>query len=81
MKNIFEEPWKGAAFWKEELKKAGLADSLRHFNDVLTGKEYRGGYGDPVLQDVVLDGKRCDVYHSDHKPEDTFHRIFIHFKE
>lgn len=77
-----EVAWKGTAFWTEEIKKAGVFEKLRHFNDVITGKEAPQGYGDePVLRDVMLDGKRCDVYHTDRKRGDTFHRIFIHIKE
>ena len=74
--------WKGVEFWTEEIRKAGVYDQLRHFNDVLTGKETPKGYGDePVLREVVLDGRLCDIYHTDKKPSDSFHRVFIHLKD
>ncbi|MFH1631666.1 MAG: hypothetical protein ABIA47_01400 [bacterium] len=74
--------WKGVSFWMEEIKKAGVYDQLRHFNDIITGKDAPKGYGDePVLEDVVLDGRKCDIYHTDKKPSDTYHRVFIHIKE
>ncbi len=65
---------KGARFWGDELKKAGMFEELRHFNDVITEARppHAGsGYGEPVITDVVLDDKKCDVYHSDHKDGDT----------
>jgi len=70
----------GLAYWRDEIKKAGHLEQLRSFNDVLTGREAPQGYGDPVLTDVVLDGKTCDIYHTDKEPDDTYHRIFIHIK-
>ena len=80
---IHDEVWKGTSYYISELKRAGVYDQLRHFNDVVG--ETRpphpdANYGDPVLTDVILDGKKCDIYHSDHSDEDTFHRIFIHEK-
>lgn len=73
--------YKGVGDLEEEIEKAGLKDKLKHFNDILTGHEAPIGYGDPVLIDVVIDGRKCDVYHTDKKPTDSFHRIFIHIKE
>ncbi len=73
--------WKGTEFWKGEIKKAGVLDRLRFFNDVITEKSAPQGYGEPVLTDVVLDGKKCDIYHTDKRPGDTWARIFIHTKE
>ena len=71
----------GFDYWKEEIKKGGYLDQLKPFNDLLTGKEAPQGYGEPILTDVILDGKNCDIYHTDKEPSDTFHRIFIHIKE
>ncbi|PIR73922.1 MAG: hypothetical protein COU35_05100 [Candidatus Magasanikbacteria bacterium CG10_big_fil_rev_8_21_14_0_10_47_10] len=73
--------WKSVAELKQLVEEAGLGDRLRHFNDVLIGHETPDGYGDPVLTDVTIDGRTCDVYHTDKKPTDTYHRIFIHIKE
>jgi len=89
MKNSFSESgpernpdiMKGSAFWIAEIKKAGVHESLRHFNDLLTGYEAPGGYGEPVLTDVVLDQRKCDIYHTDKEPNDSWHRIYIHIKE
>lgn len=72
---------KGVRFWIEEIKKAGVYEKLRYFNDVITGKFAPQGYGEPVLTDVELDGKMCDIYHTDKKPSDTCARVFIHIKE
>lgn len=79
-----ESVWKGQKFWSNELEKAGVKDKLKFFNDVVTEKRpphSDGGYGEPILINVVLDGKKCDVYHSDHSDGDTWHRLFIHIKE
>ncbi|HOZ36762.1 MAG TPA: hypothetical protein PLR18_02945 [bacterium] len=73
--------WKGLDFWTEEIKKAGVFEKLRFFNDVITGTQPPNGYGDAVLMDVILNGKKGDVYHTDHQDGDTFARIFIHIKE
>lgn len=73
--------WKGVSFWTGEIKKAGVYDQLPHFNDLLTGREAPKGYGDPVLTDVILDGRKCDIYHTDKKPTDSYHRVFVHIKE
>lgn len=81
MENSENRIWKGVAFWTDEIQKAGVYEQLRHFNDVITGKEAPQGYGEPVITDVVLDGKKCDIYHTDKKRSDTFHRVFIHIKE
>jgi len=75
---------KGTQFWTSALEKVGLKDQLGHFNDVIT--EARpphpdSGYGEPVLVDIILDGKLCDVYHTDHEDSDHWHRLFIHIKE
>lgn len=72
---------KGFQFWEDEIIKTGVQDKLRRYNDLLTGKEAPTGYGEPVIQDVMLDGKNCDIYHTDKERTDTYHRIFIHIKE
>jgi len=79
-----EEIWRGTEFWTDEIEKAGVKDKLRFFNDVVVEKRPphpESGYKAPVLIDVILDGKKCDVYHSDHDEEDTWHRLFIYTKE
>ncbi|MDE1970867.1 MAG: hypothetical protein KGI50_04825 [Patescibacteria group bacterium] len=78
-----KDVWKGTKFWTDQIKDAGVYNKIKHFNDVITGKEapHPQGYGDPVLTDIVLDGKRCDIYHTDKKPGDSGHRIYIHIKE
>ena len=60
----------------EKIEEAGLTNKLRHFNDVLTGHRAPGGYGDPVLTDVSIDGRNCDIYHTGN----SANRIFIHIK-
>ncbi|MFZ2522801.1 MAG: hypothetical protein WAW92_00240 [Minisyncoccia bacterium] len=71
---------RGTQDWTDEIKKSRVYEQLRPFNDVISGKEAPGGYGEPVLTDVVLDGITCDIYHSDKEDGDTTHRIFIHKK-
>jgi hypothetical protein len=76
--------WKGTEFWIKEIEKAGLLNNLRFFNDVITEKRPPhpdSGYGEPVLTDVVLYGKKTDIYHTDKDEHDTFHRLFLHIKE
>ena len=78
------EDWrmKGGEFWTAQIMAAGLDKKMRFFNDVLLGKDAPLGYGDePALADVVLDGHVCDIYHTDRKPNDSFHRIYIHLKD
>lgn len=75
--------WKGTEFWAKEIEKAGVT-GLRFFNDVVTEKRAphpEGGYGEPVARDVILDGKKVDIYHSDQKRGDSYHRLFLHIKE
>lgn len=81
-----KEPiWKGINFWIDEIEKAGVINDLKHFNDVITEKRPphpKSGYQEPVLTDVVLDGKKSDIYHADSNNRDTsYNRVFIHIKE
>ena len=75
--------YKGTKFWTNEIERAGLTEKLRHFNDVVTENRppAQNSYGEPVLTDVILDGKKCDIYHTDHEEGDNWHRIFIHIKQ
>lgn len=76
--------WKGVDFWTQEIEKSGLLNDLKFFNDVITEKRPphpESGYGDPVLADVILDGKKTDIYHSDKSDKDTNHRLFLYIKE
>lgn len=79
---------KGTTFWTKEIEKAGVKDSLSFFNDVITENRPphpESGYH-LVLNDVSLDGKICDIYHTDQDEQGnqinghTWHRIFIHIK-
>jgi len=78
---INRDVWKGANFWMEEIKKAGVHDKLPHFNDVITGNNAPSGYGEPMVTDVLLDESLCDIYHTDHNGKTSGHRIYIHKKE
>jgi hypothetical protein len=84
-----EEAWKGVEFWTNEIEKAGIKDKLRFFNDVITEKRppnIESGYH-LVLEDITLDNKKCDIYHTDQDKngekikDHTHNRIFIHIKE
>ena len=90
--NIFKnnsEVWKGTDFWSNQIRNAGVYDKLAHFNDVITEKtppHTQSGYN-LVLNDIILDGKHCDIYHTDQDEDGTsihnnsYHRIFIHIKD
>jgi hypothetical protein len=73
--------WKGVDFWTKQIEKAGLTDKLHFFNDVLTGREKPGGYGEAVIRDVILDGRKCDIYHTGEGKNEFGARVYIHFKE
>ena len=79
-----ESIWRGTEFWTKEIEKAGLLNNLKFFNDVIVEKcppHPESEYGEPILIDVVLDGKKIDIYHTDKDNNDTFHRLFLHIKE
>lgn len=74
---------KTVSFWTEEIKKAGVYDKLKFFNDIVTEKRPphpSAGYGNPIFTDVLLDGKNVDIYHSDHNGG-SWHRLFLHIKD
>ncbi len=78
------ELWKGYSFWNKEIEQAGIKDGLRFYNDIITEKRPPhpdAGYGDPVVTDAILDGKKVDIYHTDHDDGDSWHRLFLHIKE
>ncbi len=89
MENINKEfVWKGTEFWTKEIDGAGVKDKLSFFNDVVTEKRPphpESGYH-LVLKDIMLDGKPCDIYHTDQDENGnqirghTWHRIFIYIK-
>ena len=84
-----EEVWKGTKFWQEEIEKAGVKEKLKFFNDVITEKKppHSGSGYHLVLNDIVLDGQKCDIYHTDQDEQGnaikghTWNRIFIYIKE
>lgn len=84
-----QEIFRGTSFWTDEIEKAGIKNQLSFFNDVITEKRpphAEAGYH-LVLKDIILDGKSCDIYHTDQDENGdkikghTWHRIFIHIKE
>ena len=90
MKNIIENNnvWKGTQFWTDELEKAGVKGQLRFFNDVVVEKRPphpESGYH-LVLSNITLDGRHCDVYHTDQDENgdivrgSTYSRLFLHIK-
>jgi hypothetical protein len=86
MENKFESKtvWKGSDFWTKEIENSGELSNLRFFNDVITENRPPhpdSGYGTPVLVDVILDGKKVDIYHTDKNDHDNLHRVFLHIKE
>lgn len=87
--NNSPEDWKGIKFWIKQIREARIYDKLSHFNDVITEKRppHSESNYSLVFNDIILDGKKCDIYHTDqdeqgnNKEEHTFHRIFIYIKE
>lgn len=81
--------YKGYDFWLEQIKGSGIYEQLSFFNDIVTEK--RPPHPDSeyhlVVKDVVLDDKKCDIYHTDQDENGdyieghTWHRIFIYIKE
>lgn len=83
MKNLETEPLKLVPFWKQEMKKAGVLDKLMFFNDITVEQrapDPNSGYK-LILKDVVLDGKKTDIYHTDTEEDEHWHRIFLHQKK
>lgn len=77
------EAMRGISFWVDKIEEAGLTGQLRFFNDLIAEKRPPhpdAGYGEPVLTNVKLGDKMCDVYHTDHTKGDSWHRLFIHIK-
>ncbi|OGI83984.1 hypothetical protein A2997_00860 [Candidatus Nomurabacteria bacterium RIFCSPLOWO2_01_FULL_36_10b] len=84
-----KEIWKGTEFWSGEIEKAGVIGKLCFFNDVIVEKippHPESGYN-LVLSDTTLDGKKCDIYHTDQDESGnkikgrSYHRIFIYTKD
>ena len=74
---------KGVDYYINALKEVGVYDQLRHFNDVIIENRPPhpdADYGEPVLQEVILDGVKSDIYHTDHSDDDSLHRLFIYKK-
>ena len=84
-----EAIWKGFSFWQAEIKKAGVFERLVFFNDVVTEKipPHPGSGYHLVLNDITLDGKKCDIYHTDQDENGekikrhSWSRILIYIKE
>ncbi len=87
--NFKNEVWKGAEFWSNQIKEAGIYGRLAHFNDVIVENKPphpESGYN-LILSDIILDGKHCDIYHTDQDSNgnkirnSSYHRIFIYTKD
>ena len=75
--------YKGTPFWKGEIKKAGVENEIGPFDSIMSWKNPPGpnsGYGEPILQDVILDGKKTDIYRANVGKDDTEHSIYLHVK-
>ena len=55
-------PIKDQKFWIEELKKAGVLDSLKPFGSVSVSREEPDTSSNPQFKDLLLDGTYCNVY-------------------
>ncbi len=76
------------AEWKNHVMSADKDKKLAFFNDVISGREapVPEQAKHLVLQNVVIGGKLCDVYHWDQengkkRPHSTVNRVFVHVKE
>ncbi|MBU2542605.1 hypothetical protein KJ785_03530 [Patescibacteria group bacterium] len=88
-----ESVYKGTQYYIKKMEESGLIDRLPFFNDVLTGREAvdPDSWDGTILRDVVIDGKTCDVYHTDkfirnkrtdkQKTEGSGCRVYIHIKD
>ena len=88
-----ESVYKGTKYYIEKMEESGLTGRLPHFNDVLTGREAvdPNSWGGTILRDVLIDGKTCDVYHTDkfvrnkrtdeQETEGSGCRVYIHIKD
>lgn len=64
LENVMQnETMRGVQFWIDAIKTAGIYNKIPGFNDVLTGTSKPGNDVAPVLEDVQIADKICDVYH------------------
>lgn len=70
-------------FWIEELRKAGILESLGSFDTVYTFREKPDTSNNPKSVDLFLDGRYCDVYliGPDRDSTNGLSNIFIHIKK
>lgn len=63
--NIGYEPLEGAEAYATIFKEMGIDHLIPPFNEVKTGKTapLPESFG-PVLQNIEIDGQKCDIYHS-----------------
>lgn len=80
---------KGTEFWKQQIEESEQYQLLKEnnkfpfFNDVITEKRPPhpdSGYGFPLITNIIIDGQRADVYHTDWNGG-SWHRVFIHLKD
>ena len=73
---------KTSAYYTEALQKAGVFDKIPYYSDLMTfdhPPHPDSHYGEPVVRDVIIDGKTCDIYHSDQKGGSAA-RVYVHIK-
>ena len=71
------ETMRGVKFWTDEIKRVGVFEQIPPFNDLITGKTKPIQDINPVVENVMLGGKKVDIYHWG----GTSARIYLHIKE
>lgn len=82
--NIENCEWKSPEFWTEEFKKAGIEETIGHFDSIISWKvppRANVGYEEPILKDIFIDNKKTDIYRADFGKNNKEHSIYLHVKE
>lgn len=70
--------------WQEKFATAGIEDKIGPFEYVLEWKvppSSNSGYGEPILVDQFIDGKKVDVYRTNVGDGNEEHSVYLHVKE
>ena len=72
------------SFWVKKFEDAGVKEEVGPFDAISSWKEdprSTVGYGEPILVDVVIDGKKTDVYRASFGENNEEPSIYLHVKE
>lgn len=71
------EPPRYVDFWTGELMKSDIADKIPHFKTLRHSKDAPPSHLQPLFRDVILGGKKVDVYHYGEGRE----QVYLHIKD